>query len=306
MSESFTSHLNRALDAAGIELRLGQNALSVSTETVAQIQGAIDRAEKIRTVAPAALRTVHHFSCTGGTLFAKCIASLPNSLLMNEINMHSSIPTSREGRAKFTPSDIVSLLRQGNRNIDPELISKLLVQDLKTIRDELHKIGRTLILRDHAHSAFLVGKAARPEQALYPQVHGSFEMYSLVTVRNPVDSYLAMRKRGWHLQMMPNSFEEYCQRYHSFLDVHEGVPIVKYEDFVRAPKTTMRKICQRLSLTYFADFTDVFGSFHFSGDSGRGGRKITRRNRISNGSAEPLDGGESYRELANRLAYETD
>src|SRR5690606_26210779 len=32
------------------------------------------------------VRIVHHFACTGGTLICKCIAAMPNTQLLSEVN----------------------------------------------------------------------------------------------------------------------------------------------------------------------------------------------------------------------------
>ena len=52
------------------------------------------------------------------------------------------------------------------------------------------------------------------------------------------------------------------------------VPTMRYEDFCSHPKEKIRDICKILKLEYFDGFEDVFHSFKFSGDSGRGGRTI--------------------------------
>ena len=44
------------------------------------------------------LRTIHHFACTGGTVISKCLAALPQVMLISEIN-----PINRHS-SKFNPS----------------------------------------------------------------------------------------------------------------------------------------------------------------------------------------------------------
>ena len=215
------------------------------------------------------IRTIHHFSCTGGTLFAKCLAAMANTLVLNEIDLHSTMTPSASGQALFTPTDMISLVRQGDQAPDPELISDLFLADLAVLRETQWKIGRSVVLRDHSHSHFLTGSEIRPQPTLLETVASRFPTRSVVTVRNPIDSWLSMQKQGWHQTFAPSSFDEYCRRYLIFLDAHKSQPMIKYEDFVADPHKTMQGICDHLGLPLFDDFENVFGLFPFSGDSGR-------------------------------------
>lgn len=51
------------------------------------------------------IRTIHHFACTGGTLIAKCLASMPNTQFISEIEPHSNMTS----KAKFTPTNFIEL-----------------------------------------------------------------------------------------------------------------------------------------------------------------------------------------------------
>ena len=220
------------------------------------------------------IRTIHHFSCTGGTLFAKCLAAMANTLVLNEIDLHSTMTPSANGQAPFTPTDMISLVRQGDQAPDPELISDLFLADLAVLRETQWKIGRSVVLRDHSHSHFLTGSEIRPQPTLLETVASRFPTRSVVTVRNPIDSWLSMQKQGWHETFQPSTFDEYCRRYLTFLQKFHGVPIVRYEDLVTNPEETMLAVCDHLNLAYTPNFKELLGLFKFSGDSGRGGKSI--------------------------------
>ena len=115
-----------------------------------------------------------------------------------------------------------------------------------------------------------------------------------------------MVKAGWDAHLTPNTFDEYCQRYLSFLEAYSGTPIVRYEDFVAAPDEVMQTICDHLELGYFADFQEVFDSFKFSGDSGRTSGTIEPRppSPIDDAIREQLNCS-SYRELVEKLNYDS-
>lgn len=251
------------------------------------------------------IRTLHHLSCTGGTLISKCIASMPNVLLLNEINPHSTMLTAKTGHARFTPTDTIALLRQGDPFAADALINKVFQTELEVIRREIWKSGRRLVLRDHSHSDYLIDRAIGDRLSVYALVAERFPIRSVLTVRNPIDSWLSMKRKNWHAKMEPASFDEYCRRYLQFLNDHGNLPIVKYEKFVKQPAEVMQQICQTLDLEYEDEFQLVFDSFEFSGDSGRGGSVIKEhapRKRSKEMSKEAAASAH-YEQLIEKLSY---
>lgn len=101
------------------------------------------------------VRIIHHFSCTGGTLFAKCIAAQPHVLLLNEIDPYSTLGLKKDHQ--FNPRSIIDLLHQSGNNIDNALIGKIFCQDIATIIDYCVQTNKHCVLREHTHSAYLVG-----------------------------------------------------------------------------------------------------------------------------------------------------
>ncbi len=222
------------------------------------------------------IRTMHHLSCTGGTLFSKCIASMPNVLVLNEINPFSkmNIP---EGKADFTPTDLISLVRQGDTNFASEaLIKDLFWSNLEVLRKKCWLSGRYLVLRDHSHSQFLFGDFNPGEPTLRDIIAERFPVESLVTTRNPKNAFSSMERYGWNKHFESGTYEEYEDRCRLFEQAFKGVEKISYEAFVKNPKKMMKQICNTLKLPYFDDFEDVFSAFKFSGDSGRSGDRIVR------------------------------
>jgi hypothetical protein len=134
-----------------------------------------------------------------------------------------------------------------------------------------------------------------------------FPAHSILTVRNPLDSFLSLVAAfaaGW-ARFQPSTFDEYCKRYMLFLDAHKGLPIFKYETFVDEPEVTMEQMCTALQLRYSASFTETFDVFRFSGDSGRSGVTIKTRLRRPHEKVflEDAKASASYRLLVDRLSY---
>lgn len=249
------------------------------------------------------IRTIHHLSCTGGTLITKCLAAMPNVMVLNEVDPLSTM-TFKPDKPGFTPTDILSLVRQGNQKIPEALLIELFLQDLNLLRNEIGSMGKRLLIRDHSHSHFLTGDEVARRPTLRSIVKSHFPTASVVTVRDPIDSYLSLQKLGWK-HFKPFTFNEYCRRYLAFLDAYENIPVYRYEDFVGDPTGIMIEICRVLDFKFSEFFLETFDTFKLSGDSGRKGSIIEARPRRDMGE-EFLKTNESsaaYIELITRLGY---
>jgi len=223
------------------------------------------------------VRTVHHFACTGGTLISKCLAAMPNVQLLSEVDPLSTMRWNRV-QPQFAPTDTVQQLRQSPRGVRPGLLVQLFAQNLRAIQAECSLLGQHLVLRDHAHSHFCVGASVPERPTLREMLPPDLPVLSVVTLRHPIDSYIALSGNGW-IHHAPKTFDEYCRRYQAFLDRHEDVPKVLYEDFVDRPGPTMQALCELLQLPFRADFVQLFPAIRLTGDSGRGGEEIAARPR---------------------------
>ena len=259
--------------------------------------------EKAAQQGPEPIRTIHHFACTGGTLISKCLASLPNTQLLSEVNPFSA--QALGGNTGFFPTDLLRLAHAGSRDVDDELVGSIFLRGLEAIYENTQRNGLRLILRDHAHSHFAVGEGTEHKPTLREIVAREFATVSVVTVRHPIDSYLSLRHNGW-VDFKPGCTEEYARRYNSFLDRYEGVETFRYEDFVEDPECVLESMCKALELVYAPSFLDIFPAHTLSGDSGRSGDTIAPRARreIDEAFLEEAMKATSMHLLCNRLNYE--
>lgn len=232
---------------------------------------------KQETVIQEPVRTVHHFACTGGTLICKCIAAMPNILLLSEAD---PLSTMQVGGPKpiFAPTDIVSLMRQSSRGSSDDLVIKLFTNNLEIIHTEAVHTGQRLVIRDHAHSHFCVGSEVPTRLSFREIIASKLPVLSLVTVRHPLDSYASLKANGW-IHFTPPTLDEYCKRYLAFMKVNDGVPVIKYEDFVENPNEVMAQICTILDIPFSDQFMELFSVFKLTGDSGRTGSVIEQKPR---------------------------
>ena len=254
---------------------------------------------------PEPVRTLHHLACTGGTLIAKCIASMPNTQLLSEVEPHSPIPQTR--RSKFAPTDVIGLLRNSSRGSDSELESKIFMAALEPLYEDCARKGLRLVMRDHAHSTYCTGPSVLESPNLRQLLSERYAVRSVVTVRHPLDSWLSLKHNEW-VHFEPGTLDEYAARYLRFIADHEGLEIFRYEDFVDAPEQELEKICAALDIPYREGFQDLLPVHRFSGDSGRSSDFIGPRHRrtVPESVAEDARDSQSYKRICSRLGYDSD
>lgn len=248
------------------------------------------------------VRTIHHLACTGGTLIAKCLASMPNVQLLGEINPFSR--QASESKANFHPTDLVRLARSSTRGVSDDAIAEMFAASIGVLHRHCTKQGSHLVLRDHAHSSFCFGDRAPTARTLRDALRGHFQLRSIVTVRHPLDSYLSLHHNGWR-HFTPASLDEYAERYMHFLDRHADCELFYYEDFVGDADVALSEMTKALDLNFRSVYRDVFAAHSLSGDSGRRGSKIDRREprEIPKEVRKELFGAIRFAELCERLGY---
>jgi len=247
------------------------------------------------------IRTLHHFACTGGTVISKCFGAMPNVQLLSELDPLSPM-TPAPGT--FSPADMSLLLKGSTRPPSPSTLLALFRAQLEVVYQSTPSQGVYLVIRDHTHSHFCTGPEVPVRPSVRELVAEVAPVLSLVTVRNPIDSFVSLRLHKW-VKFEPPTFDEYCSRYLAFLDRYEGVPMMRYEDFLREPKAEMQKACDHLQLPFFAEFASLFSVFAISGDSGRRFSVLynppPRPERP--GMVEEAAASVSYQKLIGRLGY---
>ncbi len=247
------------------------------------------------------MRSIHHFACSGGTLISRCVAAMPNTQMLSEVDPLSTVGQ----RETFVPTSLIRLAQHGSRPPDQDVLVNIFLAGLRVLSDDARQNGFDMILRDHAHSQFCLGDSVLERPTLHEMLDPHYDLNSIVTIRHPLDSYLSMKKLDW-IRFEPRSLEEYAKRYNVFLDRYEGTQILRYEAFVDDPEVQIKHICEVLNLQYNADFQQVFSAMRLSGDSGRGGGKIAPRKRrgVTPEILQEIDQSPSFRQLCARLDYQ--
>jgi hypothetical protein len=222
--------------------------------------------------APPVLRTVHHLACTGGTLISRCLAALPDVVLLSELN-----PTNRHGPA-FNPSHPLAVYARLGEPLPQAVVRAEFLAQLEQVLGLCTARQTDLVLRDHSHSDFCLGPAVAPFQPLRAWLE-PHPLLSVVTLRHPLDSWLGLVAAGWHTQLEPPSLRAYCSRYQAFLDAYHDLPWIHYEAFCRQPEPVFRQLCDALCLPCDPTALERFAAIDLSGNSGRSSARIEPRPR---------------------------
>lgn len=245
------------------------------------------------------IATIHHLSATGGSLLSRYVAAAPDVVLVSEVNPGSDF----NGFAPLDPFlKLAHLLPAAHQAMPQEQVRRY-----EMCARFAADAGLTLVLRDHAHADFLEGHRRAPQLLALVRAHLDPSPRSVVTVRNPIDSWLGMRAAKFDRRV--RSFEAYCRCYLRFLDHYEALPRVRYEDFCADPVETGRVLSDALGIAHHTDFARM-SSLAVTGNSGRLAprariRPLPRR-RISRQERAGLTMSEASDRLFRRLGYTFD
>ena len=255
-------------------------SLHESINNIIDTQSLTDRCEGIceqYNVAKPTIRIIHHLASSGGTLISKCLAAMPNSFVLSEVHPYSNLHMS-PNKSLFLPNDIMTQCKQAGVPQPDKLAEEIFLNSVKAAHKHTKAMGGVLILRDHSHSDFCLGESPRGISSLVKILQEEFRILSVVTLRNPIDAFISMQKSRF-LHFSPQTYAEYCVRVEVFLKAYKHVPIYLYEDFIVNPQSQMKMICKNLEIDFNEMFEDMFSLFRMSGDSGRVGAVIAKRER---------------------------
>ena len=254
---------------------------------------------------PFVVRTLHHVACSGGTLISRCLAALPDVVVLSELN-----PTNRHGPA-FNPSHPLALYALQADPLPPEVVQAEFLGQIAQVLNLCASRGSDLVIRDHSHSDFFRGSAVAPLQPLRHWLATHHPLLSVVTLRHPLDSWLGLLAAGWHTQFEPSTLRAYCVRYQAFLDAYDDLDWIHYEAFCRQPEPVFRELCDALCLPCDVSALERFAAVKLSGDSGRSSDRIELRPRrplpeaVRSELADPTT-SRALQQLCVRMGYGAD
>ena len=190
----------------------------------------------------------NNFPRSGGTILSKCLASLPKTVLISEVNpAGNALSSIREQAKEWYGID----LKQAD--FGP------LVMELYEI---CRRRGLQLIVRDFTYMNFIPNPANdfKPTNTLdnLNTLRRHAEVKPFVMVRDAIDVWISRLKP-------PRFFEAYKTYVQEI--TRQGLPMFKYEDFCREPEKILRRICSEVDIGFSGSFKDYITLDKVTGDN---------------------------------------
>ena len=251
-----------------------------------------------------------HAACTGGSLIYRVLTTTFGFCSLSEVGVARA-----PGRTRYNPWDPQYQLF-ARQEISPLEFSDILFQRICDCENRARKNGTRLLVREHTHSFFFnpLQRELEPKGGswfadLYRH-HRSQVLPCIVSVRDPIDSWLGFRRS--FEQQEPDHFDTYCGLYNRYLDKvdnqqaqDQSVVILKYETFLENPQSQMDAVAALLRMTPPPVDLSSVGKLFGSGNSGRVADKLTKPSRRAYTNRFLSDAASSteYQRLCARLEY---
>lgn len=304
--ERFRAQLDSAIDTIEKFENLEKKKLDIPTlpETYADAQSLLDRCESVSNKYKSAkpkIRIIHHLACSGGSLISKCISSMPNVYLLSEVHPYADRQRKQRQQPLFSPQDIVSLADYAGVPMHKSLSEKIFLASIKSLHEHVDLYGGYVVIRSHSHTDYCSGEAIN-SSPIVKILADFFDVQSVATLRNPIDSYLSLKKNNW-LHFTPSTFDEYCRRVGFFIEEFGVENILTYDSFIVDPLLKMDTICEKLEIPFSDSFLDIFDAFKVTGDSGRKSDRIEAKSRrpMSETFIKEISNSKNFESICNKI-----
>lgn len=183
------------------------------------------------------------FARSGGTILNKCLASLPNTVVMSEVNPIN------DGSIKAVHESPITVYNQALIWYRIKLKNKDFKGSIFELNEYCKNNGKILIIRDWTFVDFrkYINNNYRPS-CRFQTIEALRELNPkiLVITRDAIDVWISSG-----MPEIGEFFEDYLIYTKSIIDLK--VPIFKYEDFTKKPKDILKNICEK----YYLEYSDV-------------------------------------------------
>jgi len=183
------------------------------------------------------------FARSGGTILNQCLGSLPNVVLISELN---PLP-----RYKSKGNIALGTIKDQAKNwYGIDLKSNGFVESALELEDICQRSGRQLIIRDWTYGGFLpFGRnPSTPSDKLLTleALQGECDIIPFCFVRDAIDVWLSLRVLT-HIEI-----ETFFAQYLKYVEAirERNIQIFRYEDFVKRPEDTIYQICRYTGLEF--------------------------------------------------------
>jgi len=180
------------------------------------------------------------FARSGGTILNKALASLPNIVMLSEVNPLGG------GWGEAGPDSYSTVYEQALHWYGIQLKNKKFKESIIELNKFCEEHGKKLLIRDWSFVNFVgheYNNFTPPKRLLTYEEISELNPKIFVFVRDSIDVWIS---RG--TPDVEQFFEEYLDYVKAVKNLN--VPIFKHENFTRNPRSTLKEICNTLGLEY--------------------------------------------------------
>ena len=247
------------------------------------------------------LLTVHHVAASGGSIVSQVLAAATNSVLISEINPLGSIHGCRGLKPRYDPTSLVWHLVYNSEDLSPKLKLRYFFGQLDISIEHVKGLSRNLLLRDHSHTTFnflnknltfnkkkLNSLFLESINYFYTQKSETFDfprIKPIISVRHPLDSYIASRKKGWLAPYCGDeiNLDNYCNgllNFQNYLKNAASAKVLRYEDLCMKLETCLENLFLNLEIEFKIPSLEEINLIKVTGKSGRKSVDIEVRERL--------------------------
>lgn len=263
------------------------------------------------TVTRPTIAVVHQMARTGGTLVNRCLGSMHGVLVLSEVHPFDpqrKLTRQAAGWFGLLNEDDLPWLQAVSDGNPSTAFADIVVR----LAERCAARDRHLVLRDWSHLDYLGVPFVRdPPRRLSTEaaLRDRCMLRQAFLVRHPLDQYASSASRpGMAPHLTPARFLE---AYLAFARIAAERGFQRYEDLVAAPDRELRELCDRLGLSFDAEYRERWHDYDkLTGDSAGPSRGFSQRE-IAPMPALPLDGATrqalernpAYRQSLDLLGY---
>lgn len=230
------------------------------------------------------------YARSGGTLLNRCIAKMPNIIMLSEVNVEA-----------LCPSSCNTIKEQAMKWYHINLKTEGFINNVKELYGYCEKNDKILVIRDWPFGSFVPSKYNNfnPSKRLSTLISISkfFPVIPFALVRNSIDVWLSF-------QASPRTFYDTKLTYlNEFIKclIEKKIKIFRYEDFCKFPVKTMKLICKYTRMSYSSDFKKFSDYINVTGDT-----DLPEYSRgIKNGGIGELSRRKIYRDFVDEINNNT-
>lgn len=212
---------------------------------------------------------IYNFARSGGTLLNKCLASMPNVVMLSEVSRFGG---GYGERGKESPTTVQ---QQAEQWYDIRLTSSGFEDGILELHKYCQENNKHLIIRDWSYINFFKNESYNNEPELelgvYHKIPG-LAFNHIAFVRDAIDVWIS---RG-----MP-SVDEFFKKYLLYVNQIKvlGTRIFKYEEFCESPEKSLKDICEYIGVEYRDVLPEALSYQKVNGDT-QNNPKLGQNNKV--------------------------